>query len=129
MTGVMLTAIWPSFATMPNSFGSSMPTTTSEFVGFVVFWFLSLPFLLIRPEKFKIPFLVTSIYCGLGMIAMMIWSLSVAKGVGPLWNTGENIASTSQWNSSWLIMMGINQMIGGVAAGVSCQKSQSMDVS
>lgn len=119
MTGVMLTAIWPSFATMPNTFGPSMPTTTSQFVGFVVFWFLSLPFLWIRPEKFKLPFLITSVYCGVGMLCMMIWSLSVANGVGPLWHTGQTIASTSKWNSSWLIMYGINQMIGGIAAGIT----------
>lgn len=102
---------------MPNTFSANFPTTTSEFVGFVIFWFLSLPCLWIRPEKFKLPFLITSIYCGLGMLCMLIWALSSAKGVGPLFTTGQEIPSESQWNSSWLIMMGINQMLGGIAAG------------
>lgn len=119
LAGVAITAIWPSFNNMKNTFPANFPTTTSEFTGFVVFWFVSLPFLWIRPENFKIPFLATSLWCGIGMICMMIWALSEAKGVGPLWNTGEDIPSTSRWNSSWLIMMGINEMIGGIAAGIT----------
>jgi cytosine/uracil/thiamine/allantoin permease len=96
-----------------------MPTTTYQFVSFVLFWVLSVPFLFVRPEKFHLPFLVTSIYCGLGMLCMMIWSLSVAKGVGPLWMTGQNIPETSSWNLHWLEMKGINQIIGGIAAGTT----------
>jgi NCS1 family nucleobase:cation symporter-1 len=116
---VCLTAIWPSFARIPNSFGSNMPTTTYEFVGFVVFWFLSTPFLLIRPEKFKVPFLIVCTWCGLGMLAWMIWALAVAKGVGPLWHSGQQLPAGSPWNSSWLIMAGINQTLGGFAAGIT----------
>ncbi len=50
---------------------------------------------------------------------MMIWALATAKGVGPLWTTGESIPATASWNSSWLIMAGINQMIGQIAAGIT----------
>ncbi|KAF2682590.1 hypothetical protein K458DRAFT_478578 [Lentithecium fluviatile CBS 122367] len=119
LIAVCITAIWPSFARIPNTFGPDMPTTTYEFVGFVVFWFLSTPFLLIRPEKFKIPFLVVCLWCGLGMLAWMIWALVVAKGVGPLWNSGQKLPASSPWGSSWLIMAGINQTLGGLAAGIT----------
>ncbi|CAN9342399.1 unnamed protein product [Alternaria alternata] len=86
---------------------------------FVVFWFLSTPFLWLRPEKFKIPFLVVCIWCGVGMLAWMIWAVVTAKGVGPLWNAGQTIPSGSPWGTSWLIMAGINQTIGGLAAGIT----------
>ncbi|EHK19766.1 uncharacterized protein TRIVIDRAFT_193219 [Trichoderma virens Gv29-8] len=119
LAAVCITAIWPSFATMPNFLPASMPATRYEFVGFIVFWVLSAPFLLVAPEKYKLLFQLTSICCGLGMLAMMIWALATAKGVGPLWTTGQTIPSTSSWNSSWLIMMGINQMIGNFAAGLT----------
>lgn len=118
LVAVCITAIWPSFASMNNFLPASMPTTGYQFVGFIVFWALSTPFLFIPPEKFKRPFQVTSLYCGLGMISMMIWALATAKGVGPLWNTGERVP-TGWKNSSWLIMAGINQMIGGIAAGIT----------
>ncbi|THW05324.1 NCS1 nucleoside transporter family protein-like protein [Aureobasidium pullulans] len=119
LIAVCITAIWPSFAKMHNTLPSSMPTTTYQFVGFVLFWVLSVPFLFVRPEKFRLPFLITSIYCGLGMLSMMIWSLSVAKGVGPLWTTGQTIPENSSWNLHWLEMKGINQIIGGIAAGIT----------
>ncbi|CAN9315255.1 unnamed protein product [Alternaria alternata] len=104
---------------MPNTFSPSFPATTDQFVGFVVFWFLSTPFLWLRPEKFKIPFLVVCIWCGVGMLAWMIWAVVTAKGVGPLWNAGQTIPSGSPWGTSWLIMAGINQTIGGLAAGIT----------
>lgn len=96
-----------------------MPATTDQFVGFVVFWFLSTPFLWLRPEKFKIPFQIVCTWCGVGMLAWMIWALAVAKGVGPLWSAGQSIPAGSPFNSSWLIMAGINQGIGGLAAGIT----------
>lgn len=116
---VCITAIWPSFAKMHNTLPSSMPTTTYQFVGFVLFWIFSVPFLFVRPEKFRLPFLITSIYCSIGMLCMMIWSLSVAKGVGPLWTTGQTIPESSSWNLHWLEMKGINQLVGGSAAGIT----------
>ncbi|KAH7087160.1 NCS1 nucleoside transporter family protein-like protein [Paraphoma chrysanthemicola] len=119
LIAVCLTAIWPSYARMKNTFGSNMPTTTQEFVGFVIFWFLSTPFLWLRPEKFKIPFLIVCTWCGLGMICWMIWALSVADGVGPLWSSGQKIPASSPFGTSWLIMAGINQGIGGLAAGIT----------
>ncbi|KAI2629867.1 NCS1 nucleoside transporter family protein-like protein [Hypoxylon sp. NC1633] len=116
---VCLTAIWPSFSKMPNFLPESLPATADQFVGFIVFWVLSLPLLWIPPEKFKIPFLFTSLYTGIGMLAMMIWALSTANGAGPLLYTGVSLPQGSTWNSSWLLMAGINQTIGGIAAGIT----------
>ncbi|KAI4661981.1 uncharacterized protein J4E78_004771 [Alternaria triticimaculans] len=119
LVAVCLTAIWPSYARMPNTFSPNFPATTDQFVGFVVFWFISTPFLWLRPEKFKIPFLIVCLWCGIGMLAWMIWAVTTAKGVGPLWNAGENIPSGSAFGTSWLIMAGINQSLGGIAAGIT----------
>ncbi|KAL5116926.1 hypothetical protein ACEQ8H_005143 [Pleosporales sp. CAS-2024a] len=119
LLAVCLTAIWPSFARMKNTFGPNMPTTTHEFIGFVMFWFLSTPFLWLRPEKFKIPFIIICTWCGIGMLCWMIWALSVARGVGPLWHSGENLPKSSPFGASWLIMSGINQGVGGLAAGIT----------
>ncbi|KAI1802671.1 uracil permease [Daldinia bambusicola] len=118
LAAVCLTAIFPSFAKMRNFLPESLPATSDQFVGFIVFWALSTPLLWIQPEKFKIPFLFTSIYSALGMIAMMIWSLATAKGVGPLFKTGVALPQGS-WSVSWLLMAGINQTVGGIAAGIT----------
>jgi nucleobase:cation symporter-1, NCS1 family len=53
------------------------------------------------------------------MFAIMVWALVTAKGVGPLMYTGVSTTVKSQWNDSWLIMAGINTMLGNIAAGIT----------
>ncbi|KAI2613720.1 NCS1 nucleoside transporter family protein-like protein [Hypoxylon fragiforme] len=119
LAAVCITAIWPSFARMRNFLPESFPATGDEFVGFIIIWVLSTPLLWIPPEKFKIPFLVTSIYTGLGMLCIMIWALVTAKGAGPLLYAGVSVPQSSMWNVSWLMMAGVNQTLGGIAAGIT----------
>ncbi|KAI1779852.1 NCS1 nucleoside transporter family protein-like protein [Hypoxylon cercidicola] len=119
LVAVCLTAIWPSFARMENFLPENFPATGNQFVGFIVFWTVSTPLLWIRPEKFRTPFLFTTIYSALGMIAIMIWALATAHGAGPLLRTGVALPEGSRWNVSWLMMAGVNQVIGGIAAGIT----------
>lgn len=53
------------------------------------------------------------------MIAWMIWAVTTAGGVGPLWSSGTRVPAGSPFGTSWLIMAGINQTIGSVAAGIT----------
>jgi hypothetical protein len=53
------------------------------------------------------------------MLSMIIWSLSVAKGVSPIFNQGEKVSSTSRWSISWLMMAGLNQAFGKKAVGMA----------
>ncbi|KAI5927569.1 uracil permease [Camillea tinctor] len=119
LAAVCVTAIWPSFARMPDFLPAGFPATGDQFVGFAIFWALSTPLLGIPPERFKVPFMFTSVYCGLGMLAMMVWALATARGVGPLLSTGVAIPDGARWNASWLLMAGINQLLGGIAAGIT----------
>lgn len=88
-------------------------------VGFIIFWVVSVPFLFIRPERFKKPFFISSVGCGIAMLAMMIWALSTAKGVGPIFYQGQDVPAKSRWSVSWLMMAGLNQAIGQKAAGMT----------
>ncbi|KAH7305499.1 uracil permease [Stachybotrys elegans] len=119
LVGVCLTAIWPSFQKLPNNLPASMPTTTTQMVGFIVFWAVSVPFLFIRPERFKKPFFFSSLGCGIAMISMMIWALSQARGVGPVFYQGEAVPGTARFSVSWIIMAALNQAIGQKAAGMT----------
>lgn len=103
---------------MKNTLPSSIPATTQEMVGFIVFWVVSVPFLFIRPERFKKPFFFSSVGCGVAMLAMMIWSLAVARGVGPVFYKGQDVPSTSRFGVSWIMMAALNQAIGQKVAGV-----------
>ncbi|THH15147.1 hypothetical protein EW146_g5285 [Bondarzewia mesenterica] len=117
LVAVLLTAIFPSFAKIKNSLPDSMPATTSEMIGFFVFWFCSIPFLWLPPEKFRRPFQVTSIYCGTAMLCMLIWSLSQSKGVGPVFYSGSK--PSAKWSTSWIMLNCLNSAVGSNTAGVT----------
>ena len=116
---VCLTCIFPQYVRMVNFLPETMPATGYQFVGFVVFWVCSVPFLWIPPEKFRIPFLITTVWCAAGMLTLMIWSLVMAGGVGPLMRTGVNIPEGSRWSSPWLMIGAINQVLGGITSGIT----------
>ncbi|EIM83707.1 uncharacterized protein STEHIDRAFT_140792 [Stereum hirsutum FP-91666 SS1] len=125
LVAVCITAIFPSFANLPDSLPASFPASSRDMVGFFIFWLFSLPFLWVPPEKFRRPFQVTSIYCGLGMVCMLIWSLSVARGVGPIFyrantlSSSSSSSSSSSWSTAWIMLKCINSTIGGKAAGMT----------
>ena len=48
---VLLTAIWPSFANIPNHIPESQGITTAGMCGFVLYFLLQLPFLCIPYTK------------------------------------------------------------------------------
>jgi len=52
------------------------------------------------------------------LVRIVVWSLAKAKGVGPIFYTGQN-TSQSSWSISWLIMASINSSIGSQAAGMT----------
>jgi hypothetical protein len=60
-----------------------MYTTTSEFVGFIVFWVLTLPLLWIPPEKFRRPFQFISIYTGIALLSICEWYIQPVSSSGP----------------------------------------------
>jgi len=94
---VCITAVWPSFNTLPNRLPVGMYTTTSEFVGFIVFWCLTLPLLWIHPEKFRRPFQFISIYTGVAF-------LSVREFYPPVvifCRIPSLITSLEQWFGHW----------------------------
>ena len=48
---VLLTAIWPSFADIPNTIPESQGITTGGMCGFLLYFLLQLPFLCIPYTK------------------------------------------------------------------------------
>ncbi|KAF9266461.1 hypothetical protein L218DRAFT_857919 [Marasmius fiardii PR-910] len=124
LVAVCLTALFPSFQHINNThkLPGSTPAATTEMIGFFLFWFFSIPFLWIPPENFRRPFLITCVYCGIAMICMLIWSLSVAKGVGPVFYAGSTTKASSSswsWSTAWIMLKCINSAIGSNAAGMT----------
>lgn len=116
---VVLSSWSRRFLNMKNTFPESVPMTSQELVGFVVFLVINVPVLMIRPEYYD-HILAAGSFCmffvGLGIT---IWAVK-ANGWsnGPLL-TAPITASSSQLGWSW--MANLNAWYSFIVAGVANQ--------
>ncbi|RFU32809.1 hypothetical protein B7463_g3585, partial [Scytalidium lignicola] len=103
-----------SFFTMVNTLPESAHMVTRDFVGFVIFHVISVPFMFIRPENARNPVAVANAITFLVMMALCIWATS-RGGVGPLIHKGGGYTMMSR---SWAWLYGISSSVGGVISGV-----------
>lgn len=94
---------------MPASTGM----TTAEFVAYIVFMVISLPFIYVRPHKLQLLFYVSAAVVIVFEVVLLIWSLATMGSTG----FGDTISSTTS-SSGWMIAYGIISTIGSIAAGI-----------
>ncbi|KAL2829078.1 permease for cytosine/purines, uracil, thiamine, allantoin-domain-containing protein [Aspergillus pseudoustus] len=110
---VMLGAIWPSFLKIPNGIPEGEGITTQGMVGFLLFWLLQIPFLLVHPNQLRWLFLVKSIIVPAGWIAMLIWAFVAIPDGGDLFAQKSQLTGSSY---SWAMMSALTAVIGNYAA-------------
>jgi nucleobase:cation symporter-1, NCS1 family len=111
----MLRAIAPSIDNIPNPFpndGSGL--TIQYFIGFIVFWFVSLFAIYIPVERIRHLFTVKSIFLPIAAFALFIWSIVAAHGLGPIIKQPATFTSSDQ--AAWAIINGITGCLGNMAA-------------
>lgn len=109
---VMITAIWPSYANIPNHIPASSGTTTKDFVSFFVFWLCSLPAIWFPVHQIRHLFTVKSIYTPIAMIAFFAWAISRANGIGPIIHQPTALHGSAL---AWAIVKGIMSSIANFA--------------
>lgn len=78
----MLTAIWPSFATLPNHLPTSAGLTTAGMISYFLYWLIQFPLLLIPTHKLQYLFWIKTVLTppvAIGMVTqltMMLFFLS-----------------------------------------------------
>lgn len=108
-----------NYLDMKNTIPKSVNMTTQELVGFVIFQLISLPPLLIRPERFNKVLIVACTFTFFCMMGMTIWAVARnGGGEGPLMNTSKEMSS---YTRGWYWVYGISSWYGGLSAGVSNQ--------
>ena len=80
---VLLSAIFPSYQRIPNGIPNS-GTTTQAFLGFFIYWLLSLPTVWPPIEKARHLFAAKAVIAPIGGFTYLIWALVRSKGLGPL---------------------------------------------
>ncbi|KAI1613195.1 NCS1 family nucleobase:cation symporter-1 [Exophiala viscosa] len=80
---LMIRAVWPSFYTLHNGIPAS-GTNTRDFVGFFIFWVVSLPAIWFPVHKIRHLFTVKAYFVPVAGIVFFGWAIGRAKGIGPI---------------------------------------------
>ncbi|KIX05404.1 uncharacterized protein Z518_06276 [Rhinocladiella mackenziei CBS 650.93] len=113
---VILSSWSHSFLTMENTLPESAHVVTRDLIGFTIFHFLSVPLLLVRPEKSKWPVVFASVTTFFVMLGICIWATTQAGGPGPLWHQGST--DIGYMSHAWAWVYGIVASVGGISAGI-----------
>lgn len=81
---LMISAIWPSYNTLPNTMSASAGVTTRDFVSFFIFWLCSLPAIYPPVQTIRHLFTVKSFVVPTAGVSFFIWSIVRAHGIGPI---------------------------------------------
>jgi NCS1 family nucleobase:cation symporter-1 len=112
----------PSFYTMENTLPLSAHLETNDLICFVLFWTLSLPILAIRPERYRIPAVLSSVAVTVGVLALMIWALAKQGGGGPLLLDVSKTLGKPRLKGAalgWAMVKSVSSGIGGWAGCVA----------
>lgn len=126
MGGLCVNMIFNSFSihylNLRNTFPDSVPFATKDFIGFLVFQLIQMPFAFIKPSICNVPSIVTSFMSLFAVIGMFAYLLAKNAGPGPLYNETTNISANER---SWAWIFGITVWYSGVAAPVANQSDYS----
>ncbi|KIJ46307.1 hypothetical protein M422DRAFT_226826 [Sphaerobolus stellatus SS14] len=128
MVKIMIGAIWPSFYTMKNTFATGTAMKTNEFISFVIFWMISLPLFLLKPEQYRIPAIFISVIVIIATFAVFIWMVAKQGDIGPLWDNPQEVYGVERLTGSslsWAMMRMITSVIGGWAGSILFQSDFS----
>ncbi|EGG10512.1 uncharacterized protein MELLADRAFT_33785, partial [Melampsora larici-populina 98AG31] len=108
----IIRSIFPSFSKLPNHLPVSSDITTSQFISYLIFWLIQLPFVMMGPTKKSLRhfFLIKSILCPICGSVMFIWALT--KGGKEIFKHHSSL-SGNVFSFSWL--SGMNAAIGNYA--------------
>lgn len=104
---VMLHAIFPSIANVPNTMGDGSALTSAGMIGFVIFWLITCAFLVIPVPKMRGLVYAKLVVFIISAIAMLAWTATKAGGLGPVVRQrGTATGSTRAWLIVQFLMLG-----------------------
>ncbi|KAG7902781.1 hypothetical protein KL905_003097 [Ogataea polymorpha] len=107
-----ITAIWPSFARIPNKIPATMGITSPQMIGHFVFWSLQFPFLLIPPHKLRWFFILKTIIATACLVGTAAGMAKIAGNSGDIWNQEYSVHGAER---SWLYVKLLNSNVAGWA--------------
>ncbi|KAM0261428.1 hypothetical protein ACHAQJ_002281 [Trichoderma viride] len=106
---------------IPNHMPASTGMTTAQFVSYIIFFIISLPFVWIKPHRLQKFFYAASVVTMIFFVVLLIWALATMGhgGFGDTLDSATTIPKTGGPTSlAWLMVYGIMSTIGSIAAGI-----------
>lgn len=128
MVKVLIGSLWPSFYRMKNHFPSDIGMETNDFVAFIIFYVLSIPIFMLKPERYRLPALLSSFAAIIAAFSIFIWALVKQGDGGPLFGNPEAVYGVETLRGSklgWVMMRCITSGIGAWAGGILYQSDFS----
>ena len=102
---VLLRAIWPSFARIPNKMPASTETTSAYVLAFIIYWLLSLPTIWVPIHKLRWLFAVKAIVGPIVGFTLFGWSITRAGGIGPVFSQPAALSGSAR---NWQMLISIS---------------------
>ncbi|TVY39558.1 putative permease [Lachnellula cervina] len=109
---VMITAIWPSYANIPNHIGADQGITTQGMISYFLFWIIQLPLLLIPPTKLRYLFVVKLFAAPIAALATMGWCVHKAGGSGNIFALKATVSGSQK---AYLFLSSMSSVTGSWA--------------
>ncbi len=98
---VMLHAIFPSIARLPNVMGAGSVLDSGGMIGFAVFWLCTCFFLVIPVPKMKVLVYAKLVVFIISAVTMLGWTVGKAGGLGPVVHQPATVHGAEK---TWLIL-------------------------
>lgn len=107
---LMFRAIAPSYNNLPSD--NLDGTGTRDFVGFFLFWFVSLAFIYPPVHKIRHLFTVKAAVVPIAGLLFFVWAIVKAKGLGPIVHQGGSLHGSAK---GWAFVSGIMSCLSNFA--------------
>ncbi|KAF2092331.1 NCS1 nucleoside transporter [Saccharata proteae CBS 121410] len=106
----IITAIWPSYANLPNHLPASAGVTTQGMVSYFLYSIIQFPLLLVPTHKLQYMFWVKTICVPPTALAMIIWISCKAGGGAQFFHEPATVHGSAR---AWLWLSTMTSMTGG----------------
>ncbi|KAI0121448.1 uracil permease [Hypoxylon sp. NC0597] len=106
----ILTAIWPSYARLPNTLPASAGTTSQGLLSYFIYWCIQFPLLMIPSHRLQRLFWVKTVLVTPMALAMVIWITVVAGGQGDFFYEPATVSGSTR---AWLWLSNLTSVTGG----------------
>ncbi|KAI1472010.1 uracil permease [Daldinia caldariorum] len=106
----IITAVWPSYARLPNTLPASAGTTSKALLSYFIYWCIQFPLLMIPSHRLQYLFWVKTVLVTPMALAMVIWITVKAGGRGDFFFAPATVSGSAR---AWLWLSNLTSVTGG----------------